>query len=111
MFEAIESQSAIDIEPIPMIGRSRVKENDLDEELDVKDAEDILTDQDQTLYSDPDSEEKSSVALGSDSPSFGQETNEFIRGEIDVKEQMDRTGRVMDAAIGKSRSMQQQKGL
>ncbi len=59
----------------------------------------ILSDQDETMMSDPSAEDPN---LGSDGTEL-DEPGEFARGEIDVKEQMDRTMAAMDANLHRPR--------
>jgi hypothetical protein len=65
----------------------------------VENAEDeanILTDQDETLLARPTDTAEYIGSDGTDAD-FGLELGEFARGEVDVKEQMDRTMANMDA--------------
>lgn len=63
----------------------------------LEDEANILADQDETLMANPSDNDQN---IGSDgTEDFGLETAEFARGEIDVKEQMDRTTKKMDAKL------------
>jgi hypothetical protein len=59
----------------------------------------ILSDQDETKLSDPSAEDMNLGAAGTEL----NEPAEFARGEIDVKEQMDRTMAKMDAGLHRPR--------
>ncbi|MGE0632557.1 MAG: hypothetical protein AB7O96_09130 [Pseudobdellovibrionaceae bacterium] len=76
--------------------------NDFDpmEKEDSQDASDILTDKDETLMGNPINDSQMSQKLTS-LESLEDEPEEFDRGEIDVKEQMDRTARAVEDVVNK----------
>ena len=67
-----------------------------------EDEADILADQDQTSMAHLDANDEN---IGSDGTEedFGLGSGDFARGEVDVKEQMDRTTAAMDASLHRPR--------
>lgn len=64
-----------------------------------EDERDIILDQDQTSLSSSRHMDENLGAFGRDTPPLSEDP-EFIRGELDVKDQMDRAIRSMNNAVG-----------
>jgi hypothetical protein len=64
-----------------------------------KDESDILSDQDQTLYKDALNRDENMGAISNSLESLEDEPPDFMRGEVDLVEQMDRASNAMDASI------------
>ncbi len=72
----------------------------LDNVLENSDDErDIILDQDQTSLPSPSHVDENLGAFGRDTPPLSEDSR-FIRGELDVKDQMDRAIRSMNNAVG-----------
>ncbi len=63
------------------------------------DERDIILDQDQTALTSPQHSDENLGAFGMDTPPLAEDPR-FIRGELDVKEQMDRVIRALNKAVG-----------
>jgi hypothetical protein len=64
-----------------------------------KDEADILADQDQTVPSDPLTQDENMGAKSMTLDASEEEPGDFMRGEVDVKEQMDRAADAIDSSI------------
>jgi hypothetical protein len=75
--------------------RGEASESEEDEKL-------IIGDQDETGHGTPDAEDEVMGGMGTDDE-FGLQGGQFARGEIDLREQMERTTRIMDHATHRDR--------
>jgi hypothetical protein len=64
-----------------------------------KDEADILADQDQTLPTDRLTQDENMGAISNTLESLEDEPADFMRGEVDVKEQMDRAADALETSI------------
>ena len=76
--------------------KDREKENILE---NAEDERDIILDQDQTSVLSPRHADENLGAFGRDTPPLSEDPR-FIRGELDVKDQMDRAIRTKNNAAG-----------
>ena len=82
-------------QPIPAFtqsGGSEIYENKRDES-------DILADQDQTVVVDPLTRDENMGAKSTTLDGLEEEPGDFMRGEVDVKEQMDRAANALESSI------------
>lgn len=73
-----------------------MRPGDSDEDFNAEDEANILADQDETHLKNPQANDENIGSDGTDD--YALDSADFARGEIDVKEQMDRTTAQMDVA-------------
>lgn len=88
---------AADRERVEVPDFTQVKTGEASE--DTMDEKDILHDQDQTLKKSISSDDENMGAHTRSCDRVEDEPDEFMQGEIDVKEQMDRTADAMDTSL------------
>lgn len=75
-------------------------ELDLDDVVEnISDESQILTDQDQTMSADPSRLDENMGAISNSLEPMEDEAPDFMRGEVDVKKQMDLTRRAMEDGL------------